>query len=38
MPGSFEESILTINKMRANFDNLTPEIKSKYGITDFGSF
>ena len=38
MPGSFEESILTIHKMRDNFNNLTPEIKNKYGITDFKSF
>lgn len=38
VPGSFEESILTISKMRANFDNLSPDLKAKYGITDFSSF
>lgn len=38
LPGSFEESILTISKMRQNFDKLTPEVKTKYGITDFRSY
>lgn len=38
MPGSFEESILTISKMRQNFDKLSSDVKSKYGITDFRSY